>query len=545
MKRIAKFTATILAITLIFSALSLTALARDDQEDIAPKVLTYYNITSPYADVDWDSYGQYKANLHTHTFVSNDVSSNANNVRNMVEAYYAAGYDILSINDHANISRPWDQYAANHGPLTSERYQQILSGGDRGGRGMTDVPLSNEQNNMVRGRHVLSYFANFNVNNPVTALTGLFANLATYEQVFAGIDRAGGIGYVAHPGRELYGILDNGHRNFDGLAAHLADIFIRYPDAAYGYEIFGVLDSETHNDRALWDRTLELTAPHGKNVFGISTDDAHATGEVGRGGSKTTFIMSENNAENVEATLRSGAFYASSKMILNDRIGFESAFDFRSNSTPQPVINRISIDGNTISVEGEYYHTIEWISGMGNLVATGNSIDLLEYKDEIGSYIRFQLKGEGGISWANPMLLERVDAELVDVATSAFVTRLNGNQNMLTIIVAETYEYDNTVIITETFMIRNNAEGVYQVGDYSVFVDTKGNDQIRACYIVGEFAIKAESEEPEEDEVDEDDITVEANAEKNPGNINEFDITITDEDGNVTEETFTADNNAE
>ena len=509
MRKLARLTAIILAVALLSSVLGFSALA-NGEEDVAPKVLTYYNITSPYAEVDWDTYGQYKANLHTHTFVSSDVSSNANNVRNMVEAYYAAGYDILSINDHANISRPWDQYATANGPLTTERYEEILSGEDRGGRGMTDVSFSNEQNNMVRGRHVLSFFANFNVNAPVTALTGLFSGIATYDQVFTGINNAGGIGFVAHPGRELYGVLDNGHRNFEGFAAHLADIFLRYPNAAYGYEIFGVTDSETHNDRVLWDRTLELTAPNGKNVFGISNDDAHAIAEAGRGGSKTTFVLSENTTDNVEAAMRSGAFYASSKMILADRIGFESAFDFRNNSTPQPVISRVSIDGNTISVEGDHYHTVEWISGVGNLVATGNSIDLLEYKDEIGSYIRFQLKGEGGISWANPILLERVDAELVEAFSSAFVTKLNGNQNLLTISVTEVYEYDNTVVITETFMIRNNAEGVYQLGDYSVFVDTKGNDQIRACYIVDGPVMKATPviDEDVTDAVEEDDGVV-------------------------------------
>ena len=497
-KPIKRITAFILTLVLIAGAGAFTASAEGP-----PKYLTYYNITNPYADVDWDTFGQYKANLHTHTFVSNDVSSNANNVRNMVEAYYAAGYDVLSINDHANISRPWDQYAANHGPLSTERYQEILSGADRGGRGMTDVPQSNEQNNMVRGRHVLSYFTNFNVNAPVTALTGLFANLATYDQVFTGIDRVGGVGYVAHPGRELYGILDNGHRNFEGFANHLADIFLRFPDAAYGLEIFGVQDSETHNDRVLWDRMLEITAPQGKNVFGISTDDAHAVSEVGRGGSMTTFILSENNAENVEAAMRSGAFYASSKMILNDRIGFETAFDFRNNNTPQPVINRVSIDGNVISVEGSHYHTIEWISGVGNLIATGNSIDLVEYKDVIGSYIRFQLKGEGGISWASPMLLERVESKLIDATPSAFVTRQNGNQNILTVRITETYECYRTVTYTETFMIRNNAEGLYQVGDYIVFVNTKGNDQIRAIYIVKRLITEPEVAAPVADEIDE------------------------------------------
>ena len=40
-----------------------------------------------------------------------------------------------------------------------------------------------------------------------------------------------------------------------------------------------------------------------------------------------------------------------------------------------------------------------------------------------------------------------------------------------------------TNVYTETFTIRNNAAGIYTVGDYKVYVKTKGNDQIRECYI--------------------------------------------------------------
>ena len=39
-------------------------------------------------------------------------------------------------------------------------------------------------------------------------------------------------------------------------------------------------------------------------------------------------------------------------------------------------------------------------------------------------------------------------------------------------------------VITKTLKINNNAAGAYEVGGYKVYVDTKGNDQIRACYIV-------------------------------------------------------------
>jgi poly(3-hydroxybutyrate) depolymerase len=77
-----------------------------------------------------------------------------------------------------------------------------------------------------------------------------------------------------------------------------------------------------------------------------------------------------------------------------------------------------------------------------------------------------------------------ISVQPISVTPSAFVTRLNGNQNDLTITVTVEYKDGPPVVFTETFRIRNNAEGTYEVGPYSVFVDTKGNDQIRACRIV-------------------------------------------------------------
>ena len=73
---------------------------------------------------------------------------------------------------------------------------------------------------------------------------------------------------------------------------------------------------------------------------------------------------------------------------------------------------------------------------------------------------------------------------LVEVTPSAFVTKLNGNKNELTVTVEELYSDGAICTFTETFMIDNNAVGTYEVGLYKVYVDTKGNTQIRACYIV-------------------------------------------------------------
>jgi len=72
----------------------------------------------------------------------------------------------------------------------------------------------------------------------------------------------------------------------------------------------------------------------------------------------------------------------------------------------------------------------------------------------------------------------------VDVSVTAFVTKLNGNKNDLTITVTERLPNGKTLTYTEVISINNNAAATYKVYNYNVYVDTKGNDQIRACYIV-------------------------------------------------------------
>ena len=79
---------------------------------------------------------------------------------------------------------------------------------------------------------------------------------------------------------------------------------------------------------------------------------------------------------------------------------------------------------------------------------------------------------------------ESNEAVLIGAKASAWVKKLNGNKNELTIAVTETYSDGSAETITETFSINNNAAGSYRVGSYVVYVDTKGNDQIRQCYIV-------------------------------------------------------------
>ena len=82
------------------------------------------------------------------------------------------------------------------------------------------------------------------------------------------------------------------------------------------------------------------------------------------------------------------------------------------------------------------------------------------------------------------ILMQTIDSTIRDVAASAFVTKLSGSKNDLTITVVESYFDKTAKVFDSTIRINNNAAGVYAVGDYSVFVNTKGNTQIRDCYLV-------------------------------------------------------------
>jgi predicted acyl esterase len=75
-------------------------------------------------------------------------------------------------------------------------------------------------------------------------------------------------------------------------------------------------------------------------------------------------------------------------------------------------------------------------------------------------------------------------SKLDSLVPVAVVEKLNGNKNNLSIDVTETYEDTKVVVHKKIFSIDNNAADTYVVGPYKVYVDTKGNTQIRACYVV-------------------------------------------------------------
>ena len=80
-----------------------------------------------------------------------------------------------------------------------------------------------------------------------------------------------------------------------------------------------------------------------------------------------------------------------------------------------------------------------------------------------------------------------ISIHIVAVTADAAVKVLNGNKNDLTVVVTEFYSDGSTEKYTVTVSISNNAIGTYRVDAYDVYVDTKGNDQIRSCIITADY----------------------------------------------------------
>ena len=126
-----------------------------------------YTITSPYETVDWDTFNQYKTQLHAHTL----YSDGGMDVKDVVEEYYRQDYDILAITDHGVVNKGWDEMPEmlpiigynklfyDLSPVSKERYEEITTGVGRDGRPMLDVNQGIEMNGVVMRKNMLMVFS--------------------------------------------------------------------------------------------------------------------------------------------------------------------------------------------------------------------------------------------------------------------------------------------------------------------------------------------------------------------------------------------------
>ena len=391
MKLWQKLTALFLTLLMAFSLL-LPAMA---------EVLDY-KITNPYETVVWDAWGRYRTQLHAHTLYSDGEM----NVTDVVEEYYARGYDILCITDHGVVGRGWNVKSQmipvisynqiikpkEIQPMSDERYAEITTGADRDGRPMLDVKLGIEMNGAVmRKNHVNGFFCGWGQN--------YLGKEEDYETPIAKTEEAGGISVINHPGDFLAANRDI-ERVYDwNNLMVFTDSLLAHPQSCVGVEAFNCDDGPDRHDRVLWDRLLMYCIPRGRNVFAFSNDDSHYLRHIGL--TAEIMLMPELSEAALRTAMETGTLFACSTIAR-----VEMGEEFRGNGNYAEV-KRITVDdeNDVITVEAENADVIEWVAD-GEVIATGDTLNLREHADEIGTYVRFQIKNEGGLLLSQPFICD-------------------------------------------------------------------------------------------------------------------------------------------
>ncbi|MBQ6117948.1 MAG: hypothetical protein IJK98_01830, partial [Clostridia bacterium] len=173
-------------------------------------------ITNPYASVNWEAARAYKTALHTHT----NASDGDPTLKQSVQRHAETGFDIVATTDHGTVNYTWAEPCPNklihdvltalgrngqEGQLEYLGYEGTFDNGvtytyataDNGddyltlaeGKTILRVPYGIENNAVSVNAHVNSWFADY-CDNSIT----------TYEDAVRGVEKAGGVCVINHPG---------------------------------------------------------------------------------------------------------------------------------------------------------------------------------------------------------------------------------------------------------------------------------------------------------------------------------------------------------
>ncbi len=452
--KLKKIFAVMLAMVMLATGTAVGAYAAGDVD---------YKINSTYANVDWSTVNQYKSDLHSHSTVSDGDQT----IRQQVEKHYEHGFDIMALSDHGTVDYGWDKdteaetirvvlsIKEGNRPIDPLKASGTTDAGaaytyaddyykqyDENGNAlhtMMRVPFANEQNpTSFNNAHVNTWFVDY--GNDVVGGT------SDYETPIRNVDKLGGLSIINHPGEysnardeECYeDAYDMNNIHYKYVVNKFANLLLKY-DSCLGIDINSKGDGRTRFDRKLWDILLQKVVPHGRNVYAIATSDAHNPDIVNSG--YTWMCMPELTTDALRACMENGEFFAASyymgsreeikawaselaaagiapefaaelqqtyETIVEEEKngGQDTKFEFDQTATV-PKVTGVAVNDteDTITLSTKDAYLVHWIAD-GEFIATGNTIDLDDYSDKIGSYVRAEVIGEGGVIYTQAFTLE-------------------------------------------------------------------------------------------------------------------------------------------
>ncbi|HRC89994.1 MAG TPA: PHP domain-containing protein [Bacteroidales bacterium] len=318
-------------------------------------------IINPYDGINWKNCQQYKANLHTHTMVSDGWM----NPQSVVELYHKWGYRILAITDHAKMTYPWEEFSKFR--ITEKTRGRIVNKTPKpqetGYISEDDtifINLNPSDFEMIDVQGAELYYDRHDVNSYFNNYESTDRN-GTLDSITA----RNGIAVFNHPGRYNYPLM------------WYIDLYTKY-DNLIGIEVFNCGNRYPDDDKR-WDSILTVMSP-ARPVWGFSNDDFHSLRDFGR--DWEVFLLPEFSNKAVRNAMEKGNFY-----IVNAPKGHSGP--------ATPGIKSVSVNERKgyIKIEALNCDSIKWISN-GEKIGKGSQFSINELADTC-YYVRAELYGQG------------------------------------------------------------------------------------------------------------------------------------------------------
>ncbi len=410
-----------------------------------------YTLVSPYENVDWETWGLYKGNLHTHSTYSD---ASVTYPETIIE-HYNQGFDFLAMADHGVTGKAWNEeqpliplylyqyilgYKREH--LTDEQFYGITDGtyelydGTVRGEGMTCVTGANELNYInITKSHVNGYFLPEDIGN------GVELGENGHEKAVAYIEKNGGLSQINHPG-DWIGYDSEADASDPETVWYFSEIILKY-NTCLGIELFNLKNHTEAYNRILWDQMLMTTLPYGRTFWAFANNDSHNFSEIDT--SFMVFAMEENNVDNIKQAMIDGTFFAVARKIgTSDILGPEAEINACDTDIAYPTFTSVTTENHTISVTVADCDSIQWIAN-GEIIAKQDvtadtgvislDLDTIDGAEDF-LYVRAEITGDGGMTCTQPIVIDNgeekqeyvsettIDSILADIKFSFKSTRI-------------------------------------------------------------------------------------------------------------------------